>query len=124
MAEQYDLSHGGDTCQGLTAKAERTNMFQVIDLGYFAGRVSCECQLEFICRDAGAVVGDTDKLQSTVRQIDANLSGPGIDAVFDEFLNHGCWALHDFTRGDFGSDLGRELTYWHAEILPRNYLRK
>ncbi len=85
MAEQRDLSHGGDTCQGLTAKAERTNMFQVIDLGYFAGRVSCERQLEFICRDAGAVVGDTDKLQSTVRQIDANLSSPGIDAVFDAY---------------------------------------
>src|SRR5260370_32917378 len=106
MVEQCDLSHGGDTSQSLTAKAERTNMFQVIDLGYFAGRVSCECQLEFICRDAGAVVGDTDKLQSTVRQIDANLSSPGIDAVFDEVLNHGCLALDDFTRGDLFSDRG------------------
>src|SRR5258708_38850911 len=72
-AEQRNLGHGGHTCQGLTAKAERTNMFQVIDSGYLAGSMPRECQLGFICRDARAIIGDADKLEATLRQIEAKL---------------------------------------------------
>src|SRR6266516_1492150 len=94
-------------------------MFQVIDSGYFAGSVPGQCQLEFVCRDAGAVIGDADKLQSAIHKIDANLRSSCVDAILDQFFDDGGGSLYDFSCSNLGGDIGRELTYWHSEYSRR-----
>src|SRR6266550_4346639 len=62
MAEQRDFGNCGNTCQGFAAKAERTNVLQVIYPGYFARGMPGKRQFELNGRNACAIIGDADKL--------------------------------------------------------------
>src|SRR6266566_6025048 len=118
MTEQCDFSHRCDACKRFAAKAERTNMFQVIYAGYFARSMPEKRQLQFIARNACAIVRDTDKLQPAAHQINTNLCSSSINAVLDQFFDNGCGSLNHFSGSNFGGDIRRELTYWHGENTP------
>src|SRR6266568_3263174 len=80
--EHCDFCHRGDAGEGFAAKAERADMLEVVDLRYFAGGVARQGELQLIAGDAAAVVGDADELESSVRQVDANLRCSGVDTIF------------------------------------------
>ena len=93
-------------------------MLQVVDLRHFTGGMTRQGQLQLTGRDATAVVSDANKLKPTIRQVDANLRGPRVDTIFDEFFNDGCWSLDDLSRGNFRGDIRCKLTYWHWPGSP------
>src|SRR5437588_7990221 len=93
-------------------------MLQVVNLRYFAGSMACQRQLQLVSRNARAIVNNTNKLQATIHQINANLRCPRVDTVLDKFFDNGCWPLNDFSRGYFRRDIRCKLAYWHKVNSP------
>src|SRR5947209_15767675 len=93
-------------------------MLQVVNLRYLAGCMPCQCQLQLISGDARAIVDDTNKLQATIHQVNANLPCSRVDTVLDKFFDDGCWPLNDFSRGNFRRDIRCKLAYWHKVDAP------
>src|SRR2546421_8377698 len=111
--EQGDLGYGGNACQSLAAKAQGADMLQIVNLRYLAGCMACQCHLQLIRRDARAIVDDTNKLQDTIHQVNANLPCSRVDTILDKFFDNGCWPLNDFSRGNFRGYVWCKLAYWH-----------
>jgi hypothetical protein len=59
-----------------------------------------ESQGQFLGRDAAAVVDDADQLAAAVFNLDDDVGGPGIEGVFDQFLDHRSGALDHLAGGD------------------------
>ena len=54
--------------------------------------------------DSVAVVGDLDKLEAAVLDEDIDGGGGGVEAVLEELLDGGDWALDDLAGGDSVDD--------------------
>src|ERR1051326_453666 len=113
VTEQGNLGYCGDACQGLATKTQCTDMLQIVNLCDLAGCMPCQCQLQFISRDARAVVDDANKLQTTIHQVNTNLPCTCVDTVLDKFFDNGCWPLDDFASGNFRGYVGCKLVYRH-----------
>src|SRR5262249_4794394 len=87
------------------AKSERGDSIEIVDLAYFAGRVTLEGERGVFARHAFAVVGDANFGEAALLDLDADFRGAGVERVFDE--------LFDDARGSFddlaGGDLIREV---------------
>src|SRR5436305_12617960 len=86
-AKQRDIRDRSDTCQRFSPKTKRANLFQIINLGHFAGGMAGQGQRKFLWCNATAVICDADKLQSAVYQINADLCCSRVDAVLDQFFD-------------------------------------
>ena len=117
-AQQRDLRHRRDTGQRFTAKTERTDMLQVVDLRYFTGGMTLQGQLQFIAGDAAAIVSHANKLEPAIRQVNTYLGSSSVDTILDKFFNNGGGPLNDLARGNFRGDIRRKLTYWHKVGSP------
>ncbi len=55
-----------------------------------------------------AVVDDGDQSDASVFQLDADVGGPGVERVLDQFLHDGGRTLDHFAGGDLVGDLRRQ----------------
>ncbi len=68
-----------------------------------------------IAHHAAAVVGDLNELLAATFDLDADARGSGVKGIFQEFLDHGGGALHDFASGDLvGNVFGEDVDFTHS----------
>ena len=99
---------GRDARQRLAAKAQGGHGVEIIQHGDLAGGVATQCQREVVAGDAGAVVADAHQLDAALFELDLDTVGAGVDAVFQQFLDHGGRTLHHFAGSDLIRQLGRQ----------------
>ena len=115
LRDEHQPRYGGDTRQGLAAEAQRHDRLEVFEARYLAGGVPRQSQLEFMLRDAAAIVADADKLRAARFDFDTYLTRTGIEAVLDEFLHHRGRAFDHLACGDLVDKVAWELLDRHAE---------
>ena len=101
--------HRGDARQRLAAESQRPHGLEILDAADLARRVARERQHQLVGRNAGAVVADAAQRGAAALDLDLDRARAGVEAVLDEFLDHGRRALDDFAGGDlvdqlFGKD--------------------
>ena len=91
--------HRADRGQRLAAKAERTDLQQIVavELG---GGVALDREREVGARHAGAVVGNADQPAPAAVGRDLDPRGAGVERVLDQFLDHARRALDHLAGGD------------------------
>ena len=110
---------GGDTGQGLAAKAQAGDPFQIVEAGDLAGCVTGQRQTQVVGGDAVAVIRDPDQADAALLQIDADVARAGIEAVLDHLLERRGGPLHHLARGDLrDQEVGQQADRRHGGILP------
>ena len=104
-ASQRQPRHRGDAGQPFAAKAHAGHPFQIAQAADFAGSVARECQRQIVGVDARAVVLHADQFDAAAGQLDADVVGAGVQAVFDDFLQRVGGALHHFAGGDLVDEM-------------------
>ena len=67
-----------------------------------------------------SVVGDDDAFEAAGDDVDLHHAGAGIEAVFDQLLDHRCGPLDDLTGRDAVDDVARQdPNAAHAQVLLR-----
>jgi len=99
-ADGADLRHRRDAGQRLSAKPERGDPVQVVGLPDLACRMRFEGGREVVGVHAVAVVADGDELPTAVLDRHGDGGGPGVDAVFDQFLDDAGRAFDHLACGD------------------------
>ncbi len=92
-------------------------MLQVIEARDLAGGMARQRQRQFLGRDSDPVVTHAAELDPALLDIDVHRRRAGVEAVFQQFLQHGCRALYDLAGGDLIDQLGWQLRNGHAGIL-------
>jgi hypothetical protein len=100
----------GDRGERLAAKAHRRDLFQVFQVGNLAGRVTGEGERQLIAGDAAAVVLDLHAAHAAFVERHRDARRTGVEAVFEQLLQHRGGPLDDFA----GRDLGDEELRQHA----------
>ena len=100
-AAQHQPAHFADRRQGLAAETERADAKKIVGLRQFARCVAAHGQGEFVGRDAGAVVGDADQIESALPHGDVDPRRGGVDGVFHQFLDDARRPLDHLAGGDF-----------------------
>ena len=90
----------GYTRQGLTPETVGGNALQLIHATDLAGGVAGDSQFQLFGGYAAAVVLNADEGLAAVVQPYVNAFGTGIEAVFNQFLDHAGRAFHHFASGD------------------------
>ncbi|EHM54527.1 hypothetical protein HMPREF9080_01238 [Cardiobacterium valvarum F0432] len=117
-AGQGGFGDGGDTRQGLAAKAEGSDVFEVVDVLDFAGGVGGEGEGEVVGVDAAAVVADADEFAAAVFDVDIDVGRAGVNGVFDDFFDHRGGAFDDLAGGDLVDEaVGQLLDAGHGVRL-------
>ncbi len=96
-ADECHLGYRGNTGQSLPAKAHRPDDMQVVGLSDLAGRMRLQRQLQIFGIHPAAVVGYSDAFAPAVFDQNRNPCRPGIDAVFQQFLDNTGRPLDDFS---------------------------
>lgn len=95
---QGQARHRADGRQGLTAKAQAHHPLKVFQVANLAGGVTGQGQRQIVGRDTAAIVTHAQQLDATLLHVDINALGAGVDAVFQQLLDHRCRTLHNLTR--------------------------
>ena len=104
---QFDLRHGGDRSQGLTAESERMQGVDVLHSPDLARSMAVESHACVDGRHAAAVVHNLDQILAAVAEIDFHGGRTCVDGVFHHLLHHRGGSVDDLARGDLvGDDLG------------------
>ena len=88
-------------------------MLQVVGGGELAGRVAREREGRFVGGDAVTVVRDAQEALPALAQLDADLGGPSVEAVFEQFFGDIGRAFDNFARRDLGRDIRRQHVNGH-----------
>ena len=76
-------------------------------------------QQGIVAYHAAAVVGHLDQLASAGLHVDADARRPGVQGVFNQFLDHRRRTFHHLAGGDFVGDIfGENVNAAHAEVVP------
>jgi len=67
--------------------------------------MSFKNQRDIVVIDAGAVVGDPDGLRTALFQYNPDIGRPGVNGVFQQFLDDGSRPLYDFSGGNLIGDV-------------------
>ncbi len=97
-----------DARQRLAAKAERTDLLEILEARNLAGRMARQRERQFVALDAAAVVGDADQAGAAGLDLDRDRAGAGVEAVLDEFLDHRGGPLDDFASGNLVDQVRRQ----------------
>jgi hypothetical protein len=112
-------SDGGDRGQRLAAKAEGADAFEVVERGNFGGGMAGQGQRQLILGDAAAVVGDADQLDAAFFQMHLDGLAAGVEAVFEQFLEHGGGSFDHFASGNLADQqVGEAGDRRHGGIIP------
>ena len=97
-----------DAGEGFAAKSHGGDSKKVFIAAQFAGGVGGEGQGEFGIGDAVSVVDDADQFEAAFFDFDGNLGGPGVEGIFNQFLDDGSGPLDHFASGDAIDQRGGE----------------
>jgi len=97
---QGQARHGADRRECLTAKAKAHDLLEVFQIADLAGGVSRQGQRQVIGRNAAAIVAHPQQLDAALLHIDIDTPGAGVEAVFQQFLDHRSRALNHLTGGN------------------------
>ena len=100
----------------LAAETKRLDRKQIVGLVQFARGVTAKTGPSVLRRHALSIVGDLDPFAAAFFNVDGNLSSSGIQRVFHQFLDHGCWPLHDFPGGYAVGDVVGQNANLHTGI--------
>ena len=92
--------HGADGRQSLTPKAERRDTKQGRFFRQFGGGVAFHGQRQILRPHADAVIFHQDAVHAPAFDCDSDAPRPGIQGVFDNFLERGRRAFHHLTSRD------------------------
>ena len=117
-ARDGEPCHRADGGQGLTAKAQRTNVEEIV-IGKLGCRVALDRERKVGGGHPGAVVGNLDQSAPSAVSENVDARRPCVQRVLDELLDHARRPLHHLAGGDAVDDCFRELANGHergAEI--------
>ena len=100
LGDDAEHGHGGGAGEGLAAKAEGGDAFEIVGALDLAGGVAGDGQAQLVLGDAAAVVAHRDALHAAAFDFDFHRTGTGVDAVLDQLLDDGGRALDHFASGD------------------------
>ncbi len=83
--------------------------------------VACRCkrQIDLLRRHAAAIIPDADQSDAAALDFDLDASGTRIEAVLDQFLDHGSRAFNHLASSDLVDELVREDPNRHErESMP------
>jgi hypothetical protein len=115
--DQPQARDRGNTRQGFAAKSQGRHASQIIQTGDLAGRMPGQGEGEFVAGNTDPVIPNAAQANPGVFQFNFYPPGTGIQAVFQQFLNHGSRAFDHLTGGDLVNKLGWQLANGHAGIL-------
>ncbi len=102
------LGDGCDAGEGLAAEAHCLDAIEVVFLLEFAGGVRCQGQRQVVELDAPAVIDDLDEAAAAVLDVHFDVSGAGIESVFEQFLDDAGGAFDDLAGGDLVLQVQRQ----------------
>jgi len=88
LAGNRDPGDRGDRGQRLAAEAVAGDALEVVEAADLARRMTRQRQRQVVGADAAAVVGDADQAHATFFELHVDARGAGIEAVFQQFLEH------------------------------------
>jgi hypothetical protein len=97
---QGQARDGADRCQGLTAKAQAHDLLEVFQVADLAGGVTGQRQRQVIGRNAATVVAHPQQFDAALLNIDVDAPGTGVEAVFQQLLDHRSRAFNHLTGGN------------------------
>ncbi len=92
--------HGADRCQCLTPETEAHHLFEVFQITNLAGGVTSQGQRQVIGGNTAAVITHTQQLDAALLDIDIDALGAGVEAVFQQLLDHRSRAFNHLTGGN------------------------
>jgi hypothetical protein len=90
----------GDTRQRLASKAKTADMLQILKTADLAGGMPAQSKPKLITRYSAAIITNAQTTHTTLFNLNADIAGTRIKAVFQELLGHGRWPFHHLTGGD------------------------
>jgi hypothetical protein len=111
---ELQARHRGYTRQRLATKPQAVDLLQIIQRGDLAGGVPRQRQRQFLAADTAAVIAHPDALLAALLDIHLDAAGAGIEAVFQQFLDHRGRPLDDLTGSDLVDQLGRQYLDGHG----------
>jgi DNA-binding SARP family transcriptional activator len=113
----FDPRHRCDRRERLAAEAERGHGFELIERPDLAGRVAREREGEVLACDPGAVVVHLHPPRAAFDERHAELARAGIEAVFDQLLEHRRRPLDHLAGRDLADEqLGQDA--YRAHLRP------
>ncbi len=97
--------HGRDARQRLAAEAQRAHRLEVVDAADLAGGVAGQGEQQLVRGDADAVVAHAAELGAALLHLDVDRQRARVEAVLDQFLDHGRRALDHLAGGDLVNEL-------------------
>lgn len=94
---ETEARDAGDAGDGFAAKAKRVDGGEVFFGAYFARGVAFETEHGVFAVHAGTIVDNFDEGCPAALNVDFNMKGACVEAVFDQFANDRSGALNDFT---------------------------
>src|SRR5690606_31571 len=76
------------------------NGLEVFQRGDLARGVAAQRQRQVFLSDTDAVVAHADQLDAAVFELNVDAVGAGVEAVLEQFLDHGSRTFDDFTGGN------------------------
>jgi hypothetical protein len=104
-AEKRYLRHRTYAGQRLASKAKRTDLLQIGQMSDLTGSMSGKGKWQLRSRYAAAIVAESDKLQTSMNQLDSHLPGTGIQSILYKLLHHRGRPLDHLARRDLGGDI-------------------
>ena len=114
--EDAQPRHRGDTGDGLAAEPEGADGGQLALVAELGGGVAFETEQHVVAVHARAVVGHAQQPAAAALHLDIDAGGAGVQAVFDQFLDHRGGTLHHLAGGDLVGELFGEQAYSGQEF--------
>ena len=110
--DKLHAGHGADGGQGLAPKPQGLDSLQVFGGGNLAGGVAMAAEQGVARLHAATVVHHLKPVNAAVLDVDGDLLGPGVQAVFKQLLGHRGGALHHLARGNaFHEQVGEDVNF-------------
>ena len=106
------LGNGGDACQRLTAEPQRGDGVQVLLPADLAGGVAFKGHAYIALVDTAAVVCHPDGTEPAFFDLHGHCGGPGVQAVFHQFLDRRSGPFHNLARRDLADQILTQRPYF------------
>ncbi len=110
---EIEARYRGDRGQGFAPETERADGQKIRNRRDLAGRVSLQGQDRIAGLHAVPIVNDADEGEARAFDLDGDVIGPGVDGIFEQFLDHGCGPFDHLA----GRDLVHERVGQHLDAL-------
>ena len=106
-----------DRGQRFTAKAQRGNSLEIIQITDLAGGMARQRQRQVILLDTRTIVAHPQQLDARLLNVDIDPFGTGVQAVFQQFLDNGGRPFNDLPCRDLvGQTRTKQLNTRHISV--------